>query len=210
MTASVPHALGWGPDFESSWEALGSPGSPARVTRIDRGWSTLLDPFHGAPGTDRVRNIGAYVAVGDWVVPSGDGERVEHVLTRRSAFVRRASFEGARAVSHTVAANIDVVFLCHSFAMAPNQRRLERELVLAFDSGAEPMVVLTKSDLADDPEPARRELQEVTLGVPVLVSSGRRPNGLDELRRTLGSGRTVAFLGASGVGKVDVGQRAPR
>jgi ribosome biogenesis GTPase len=149
----------------------------------------------------RVRNIGADVAVGDWVVPSADGERVEHVLARRSAFVRRASLEGARAVAHTLAANVDVVFLCHSFAVAPNQRRLERELVLAFDSGAEPAVLLTKADLVDDPEPARRELQEVGLGVPVLVSSGRSEGGLAELRGRLAPGRTVAFLGASGVGK---------
>ena len=62
----------------------------------------------------RLRNIGADVAVGDWIVPSDDGERVEHVLERRSAFTRRASFDGMRAVSHTLAANIDVVFLVHA------------------------------------------------------------------------------------------------
>jgi ribosome biogenesis GTPase / thiamine phosphate phosphatase len=199
--AAAPEALGWGDDLQASWEDVGAPGAPARVCRIDRGWSTLLPLFDDRPGPARVRNLGADVAVGDWVVPSGDGERVERVLERRSAFVRRASFEGARAVAHTLAANIDVVFLCHSFAVAPNQRRLERELVLAFDSGADPVVLLTKSDLVDDPEPGRRELQEVALGVPVLVSSGRRDDGLDELRRMLGSGRTVALLGASGVGK---------
>jgi ribosome biogenesis GTPase / thiamine phosphate phosphatase len=193
-------ALGWGSDFQSAWEALGSPGSPARVRRIDRGWSSLLTP-DSVPGPERVRNLGADVAVGDWIVPSDDGERVQQVLERRSAFVRRASFEGSRAVAHALAANIDVVFLCHSFAVAPNQRRLERELVLAFDSGADPVVLLTKSDLVDDPGPARRELQEVALGVPVLVSSGRTDDGLDELRGMLGPGRTVAFLGASGVGK---------
>ena len=201
VTTAALHALGWGDDFQSAWEALGSPGCPVRVRRIDRGWSTLLVSDEDPAGPERVRNIGADVAVGDWVVPSRDGERVEHVLERRSAFVRRASFEGARAVAHTLAANIDVVFLCHSFAVAPNQRRLERELVLAFDSGADPVVLLTKSDLVDDPGPARRELQEVALGVPVLVSSGRRDDGLDELLGMLGPGRTVAFLGASGVGK---------
>ena len=88
-------------------------------------------------------------------------------MPRRSAFVRRASFEGSRAEADTLAANIDVVFLTHSFGHAPNQRRLERELVLAYDSGAEPVVVLTKADLVDDPEPARRELVEVAFGVPV-------------------------------------------
>jgi ribosome biogenesis GTPase len=194
-------SLGWGDDLDQAWQRLGAPGSPARVRRIDRGWSTLLPLRDDSAVPARVRNIGADVAVGDWIVPSADGERVEHVIDRRSAFVRRASFEGARAVANTVAANIDVVFLCHSFAFAPNQRRLERELVLAFDSGADPIVLLTKGDLVDDPEPARRELQEVTLGVPVLVSSGRTASGLDELRGELASGRTVTLLGASGVGK---------
>ena len=73
--------------------------------------------------------------------------------------------------------------------------------MLAFDSGAEPAVVLTKADLVDDPEPARRELVEVALGVPVLVASGRTGAGIEELRAFADGGRTLAFLGASGVGK---------
>ena len=182
---------------------LGAPGVPGRVARLDRGWSTVLgdaDPTV-ADRVRRVRNIGADVAVGDWVVPSDDGERVDHVLPRRSAFVRRASFEGARAESDTLAANIDVVFITHSFGNAPNQRRLERELVLAFDSGAEPVVVLTKADLVDDPEPSRRELVEVAFGVPVLVTSGHSGAGIEAVRAFAAGGRTLAFLGASGVGK---------
>ncbi len=196
--------LGWDAGFDASWNELGAPGEPGRVSRVDRGWSTVLslsdvteDPF----AVRRVRNIGADVAVGDWVVPSADEERVEHVLPRHSAFVRRASFEGSRAESDTVAANIDVVFLTHSLALEPNQRRLERELVLAYDSGADPVVVLTKADLVDDPEPARRELVEVADAVPVVVTSGRARQGIDELRAFAAGGRTLVFLGASGVGK---------
>jgi len=151
--------------------------------------------------TTRVRNLGADVAVGDWVVASADGERIEHVLPRRSAFVRRASFEGARAESDTLAANVDVVFLTHSCAVRPNPRRLERELVLAFDSGADPVVVLTKSDLVDDVEPARREILEISFGVPVLAASGRSGDGVEALRTFAAGHRTLAFLGASGVGK---------
>ncbi len=123
------------------------------------------------------------------------------MLPRRSAFVRRASFEGARAEADTLAANVDVAFLTHALGAQPNRRRLERELVLAFDSGAQPAVVLTKSDLVDDPEPARRELLGVALGVPVLVASGRTGQGIEELRAFAAGGRTLAFLGASGVGK---------
>jgi ribosome biogenesis GTPase len=148
-----------------------------------------------------VRNLGADVAVGDWVVPSDDGERVDHVLERRSAFTRRASFDGMRAVSHTIAANIDVVFLVHALAAPPSPRRLERELVLAFDSGADPVVVLTKTDLVGDPTPNRDALADVALGVPVLLVSGVTGEGIDALWSMAGDDGTLAFLGASGVGK---------
>jgi len=197
-------ALGWSDALGAAWRALGSPGRPGRVARLDRGWSTVWRSGadagpEGAPL--RTRNIGADIAVGDWIVPSADGERVEHVLERTSAIVRRASFEGARFEPDVLAANVDVVFLMHSLGSPPNQRRLERELVLAFDSGATPTVILGKADLADDPQPARRELIEVALGVPVLLASGRTGAGVEAIRAIASGHRTLAFLGASGVGK---------
>lgn len=149
----------------------------------------------------RTRNLYVDVAIGDWVVPSSDDEQVEHVVERTSAFIRRASFDGDRFEADTLAANIDVVFLVHALGSPPNQRRLERELVLAFDSGATPVVVLTKADLVDDAEPARQELADVALGVPVLVASGIRGTGIDPIRAYAAGNRTLAFLGASGVGK---------
>jgi ribosome biogenesis GTPase len=169
------------------------------VSRLDRGWSTVLYEPDGAPV--RVRNIGADVAVGDWVVVSDDGERVEHVVPRHSGFTRRASFEGSRAVAHTIAANLDVVVLVHALTAPPNQRRLERELVLAFDSGAAPVIVLTKRDLVDDPATSIAALEAVAVGVPVLCASGVSGEGIDELRGHLGDYQTMALLGASGVGK---------
>jgi ribosome biogenesis GTPase len=193
-------ALGWTSALQRSWDDLGAPGRPGRVSRIDRGWSTVQ---YTAEGDDvvRVRNLFVDVAVGDWVVPSDDAERVDHIVERTSAFVRRASFEGDRFEADTLAANIDVVFLVHALGAPPNQRRLERELVLAFDSGAVPVVVLTKTDTVDDPEPSRRELAEVALGVPVLLASGRTGDGVEAIRHYADGNRTLAFLGASGVGK---------
>jgi ribosome biogenesis GTPase / thiamine phosphate phosphatase len=193
-------ALGWDNRLDAAWRSVGAPGEPGRVSRLDRGWSSVMRTADD-PAPLRIRNIGADVAVGDWVVPSPDHERVELVVERNSAFVRRASFEGSRFEAQTVAANIDVVFLVHAYGAPPNQRRLERELILAFDSGAEPVVVLTKVDLVDDPEPTRRELTQVALGVPVLVASGRSGIGIDVLRSYAAGNRTLAFLGASGVGK---------
>ena len=181
------------------WRELGAPAATGRVSRLDRGWSSVLVSLDQPPV--RIRNIGADVAVGDFVVFGDDGERVEHVLERHSAFVRRASFEGNRAEAHTIAANVDVVMLLHGLTSPPNPRRLERELVLAWDSGARPVVVLTKTDLVDDPEATVAAMRDVAPGVDVRVASGITGDGVEVLRGYAADNSTIALLGASGVGK---------
>lgn len=203
LDARPDPALGWSDALEAAWQDIDGPGEPGRVARIDRGWSTVMRHADDADPL-RIRNLYVDVAIGDWVVPSDDGERVDHVIERTSAFVRRASFEGDRFEADALATNIDVVFLVHALGSPPNQRRLERELVLAFDSGAEPVVVLTKVDTVDtaeQAEAARDELAEVALGVPVLLASGQAHIGLEPIRAYAAGNRTLAFLGASGVGK---------
>ena len=179
-----------------------------RVRRIDRGWSTYwcvnVDEMLsiGDVSESRVRNIGIDIAVGDWIVVSEDGEKIVSVLPRRSRLVRRTSPEDSPAEAQVVAANIDVIFLVHALDGAPNQRRLERELVLAFDSGAQPIVVLTKSDVSTVAvDEARRAVEQSSLGVPVLVVSSVTGDGLTEVRRYVHSGSTAVVLGASGAGK---------
>lgn len=206
-------ALGWNVTWDVTWaelvdqqaDLLVGTQKPGRVARLDRGWSTV---WYGPPALGiepvRVRNIGAEVAVGDWVVVSADGEKVELVLPRHSAFMRRASFEGQRAEAHTIAANIDVVFLLHALVSPPNQRRLERELVLAFDSGATPVLILTKLDLMESPAAVDHcvaTLEAVAPGVDIHVVSGIRGDGLEALLQYARGYRSVALLGASGVGK---------
>lgn len=191
--------LGWTEELTAACRALGVTQRPGRVSRLDRGWSSVLVSLELEP--IRLRNIGADVAVGDFVAPSDDLERVQYVLPRRSAFVRRASFEGNRAEAQTIAANIDVVMLVHSLTLPPNQRRLERELVLAFDSGARPVVVLTKNDLVEDAVSMVAKLTDVAPDVPVLLASGISGVGIEDLRAFAADNATIAMLGASGVGK---------
>jgi ribosome biogenesis GTPase len=107
-----------------------------------------------------------------------------------------------RAEQHAVAANIDTVFIVHAATNESNQRRVERELVLAFDSGATPVLVLTKNDLQDAPQHIA-ELREVArvCGIECHVVSGLTGEGLDALAKYGESHRSVAVLGASGVGK---------
>ena len=172
-----------------------------RVSRLDRGWSTVMMSARG--DTMRTRNIGADVAVGDWVLISPDGERVERVLHRRSALTRRVSSDVVKAESHTVAANIDVVFLVQSAGSPSNQRRLERELVLAFDSGAQPVIVVNKRDLIDEAMMTAMliDIRQVAEDVAVHFVSAIDGTGLDELRRYGNAQQTLVVLGASGVGK---------
>ena len=177
-----------------------------RVTRIDRGWSSV--ELESSGEVARVRNIGADVAVGDRVVISSDGERIEHVQPRSSALTRRASSDTVRAESHTIAANLDVVLVVQSASQPINLRRLERELVLAFDSGAAPMVVLNKCDEINDMLLASRieQARDVAMGIEIVAVSARTGAGMEELKRHIymcadSTEPTIALIGASGVGK---------
>jgi ribosome biogenesis GTPase len=142
-------------------------------------------------------------AVGDWVAlrPAQGGHRavVQAVLPRRTAFVRRAA--GDRTVAQVLAANVDTVFLVMGLDGDFNPRRLERALVLAWESGALPVVLLNKADLCDDVDGRRAEIEAVAPGVPVRVIAAKRGEGLEALAPWLVPGRTVALLGSSGVGK---------
>jgi ribosome biogenesis GTPase len=123
------------------------------------------------------------------------------VLPRRTKFSRTAATAGNRMEEQVVAANVDVVFLVSGLDGDFNVRRLERYLTLAYESGAAPVIVLTKTDVCDDVVAAVAEAETVSFGVPVHAVSNVTGEGLDELRPYFEGNRTVAALGSSGVGK---------
>jgi ribosome biogenesis GTPase len=141
--------------------------------------------------------------VGDWVaVTAGDHEDVATIralVPRRSAFVRRAA--GGPTAAQVVAANVDLALIATALPADLNRRRLERYLTLAWESGATPIVVLTKADLVDDIDAAVAEASLVAPGVDIVAVSNVTGDGLDRLTHFLPPSRTAVLLGSSGVGK---------
>jgi len=145
---------------------------------------------------------GDYPAVGDWVlitVPSEDQAIIQQVLQRRSKFSRKVA--GITTEEQVIAANVDTVFIVCGLNRDFNVRRIERYLTLAWDSGARPAVILSKSDLCLDIDAMVSSVEAVAPGVPIHAVSCLTGSGLHELSAYLGDGQTVAFLGSSGAGK---------
>ncbi|KAB2338948.1 ribosome small subunit-dependent GTPase A [Cytobacillus depressus] len=144
-----------------------------------------------------------YPAVGDWVVfsPRYDEGRgtIHAVLPRKSKFSRKAA--GLNTEEQIVAANVDTIFLVNSLNDDLNLRRIERYLLLTWESGANPVIVLTKADLCEALEEKLNEIETVAMGVPVVVVSVLEEKGIDNLQPYLLPNNSIALLGSSGVGK---------
>ncbi len=183
--------------------------APARVVKQSRDLSTVVtaDGEAEAEVSGRFRHEARgpadFPAVGDWAaVRAVEGGRalIEAVLPRRTAFTRKAAGEAVEA--QVVAANVGTVFLVSGLDGDFNVRRIERYLATAWSSGAAPVVVLNKADLRPaDLAAAVADASAVAPGVPVVAVRALAPGGLDALRPYLEAGRTIAFLGSSGVGK---------
>jgi ribosome biogenesis GTPase len=190
-------ALGWDDDWAEAARAADPGATPGRVARLDKGRATVVT----GGDTLRVDSGGSEIAVGDWVLLRG--ETIAHVLPRRSAFVRAKTIEGRTVGPQVVAANVDVVLVVHALTNGPNVRRLERELVLAHESGATPLVVLNKCDAAGETRQAEAvaEVARVAHDTEIVVTSAKTGAGIGRLREIARAGRTIAFIGPSGVGK---------
>ena len=143
-----------------------------------------------------------FPVVGDFVLLSDANEAeviIQSVLPRNSLFVRAAA--GTAHEVQAVAANIDTCFITMSLNQDFNLRRLERYLTIAWDSGAVPVVVLTKADLSGEVKRKQAEAESAAPGVDIIITSAKAGEGIEALNPFLKSGKTVAFLGSSGVGK---------
>jgi ribosome biogenesis GTPase / thiamine phosphate phosphatase len=192
--------------FAAALTGAAAGATPGRVGRVDRGRFQLLTP----DGPVAVATTGvAPVCVGDWCLVGGapdDDGRIEvyallQVLPRRTALVRQSS--GSRVASQALAANIDTVMVVVPLDRPVLRHQIERFLALAWDSGAQPVLVLTKADLVehDDVTAAMAEVLAVSGEVPVLTASVVTGAGMDRVAALVGPGRTAALLGTSGSGK---------
>ena len=210
-------SLGWNSYFENQIGSMDGDLVPGRIAEEQRGSYRVLTTrgLWYAELSGRLRHeaseSGAVLpCVGDWVLArlsfaagaedASDGVAVIHrVLERRTRFSRRAA--GERTVEQVVAANVDTVFLVQSLNANFNTRRLERYLALLWESGAEPVVLLSKADLCPDPSASIADVEAVARGVRVHAVSAMTEGGLEPVRAYLGPGRTAALVGSSGVGK---------
>jgi ribosome biogenesis GTPase len=202
--------LGWSPVWEEAFRLQHHEGLiPARVSCEHRGQYSVLTE-HGewlAEVSGRMRHNARtpldIPSVGDWVTaqPHSGEERctIHGILPRRSAFIRKSA--GDRTEEQVAAANVDTVFLVSGLDHDFNLRRIERYLTLSQSSGAAPVILLNKADLCEDREGILARAGSVARGVPVLLASATKGEGIAQVLEHLPAGTTGALLGSSGVGK---------
>lgn len=197
---------GWDEYFEWEWKQRSTDGMfPGRIT-ADYGQMLRVVSQSGELLVQRpvkMLDDDMQIAVGDWVALDHSAEnqltQILFVLTRKTKFSRTAV--GGKMREQIVASNVDIVFLMQSLNRDFNMKRLERYLVAAWESGAMPVVVLTKSDCCDDVADKVATAYRTAPGVEVHAISCVTGEGIDEIKKYFTPGKTVALLGSSGVGK---------
>ena len=207
MPESALAALGWKDELEAAFTPHAERGfEPARVVAEHRGGYLVrgVRDERLAHPRGRLRDDeiwGGMPAVGDWVAvcdAPGGRAAIEAVLPRRTKVSRKTPW--LKAEEHILAANVDTVVLVAGLDHDFNLRRLERYLVAAWDSGADPVLVLTKLDVCDDPGKLV-EAESVAVGAPIVALSNVTGEGVEALAVHLRPARTFVLLGSSGVGK---------
>lgn len=201
--------LGWDNDFQQGFDPFDGQGFvPARITREERAGYLVHTADHEemAVLAGRLRHELELredrIAVGDWVAIRQESQGqslIQGLIPRRTWISRQAA--GGRSQEQILAANVDVVFLVTSLDANYSLRRLERYLTLAWDTGAQPVLVLNKIDICDSLEQRLAEVTELAGAAPCCATCAINGRGVDALASYLESGRTGVFLGSSGVGK---------
>jgi ribosome biogenesis GTPase len=201
--------LGWDDRWAEAASAFPVDLVPARVVAVDRAACDVLAErgvlrvtFGGELLEEIAEDPVAGPCTGDWALVRhwpDDRETVERLLPRRTAVVRASA--SRTSFGQVLAANVDVVVVVSSLSVEPDLGRIERLLALAWESGAQPAVVLAKADLVTDAADIAADVAGVAPGVPVLVVSAVSGEGMSQLADLAGPGRTLALLGQSGVGK---------
>ena len=167
-------------------------------TDLGEKWAEVSGKFrYQADSASDFPAVGDFVMV-DWNADGGNAV-IHQILPRKSCVTRRAA--GNARQEQVVAANIDTIFLCMSLNNDFNLRRLERYLSLAWDSGATPVIVLTKADLCEQRQEKIAEVASIAIGVDILMTSALETDGYSQVMSHIKEGKTVAFIGSSGVGK---------
>jgi ribosome biogenesis GTPase len=218
MTSNLVQSLstlGWTPFFEAHTAGL-SEGKclPARVVGVRKN-SFTVSQGEGAwlatvSGRLSYQTGSLFPVAGDWVLVNDT--LIVAVLPRRNALSRGAAGghnkrEMLPMREQVIAANLDSVFIVCGMDRDFNLRRIERYLTLVYNSGLNPVIILTKSDLHQDPQPLLAGVEDVAFGVPVHVTSARTSQGLEHLEAYLSPGQTVTMLGSSGAGKSTIVNR---
>ena len=194
--------LGWNDRFASAFDELDDTTlEPGRLA-ADYSTQFLVQLAAAAPLATLGGNLrdARRIAVGDWVAvrQTAQATEIRAVLPRKSAITREAP--GAETAQQVIAANVDLVFIATSADSDFNLRRIERLLTVAYQSGAAPVIVLTKVDI-NNPGPFEAELATIATGVPVVAVSGRTGEGIEVVRAHFSQGKTAVLVGSSGVGK---------
>ncbi|GMK46949.1 putative ribosome biogenesis GTPase RsgA [Paenibacillus glycanilyticus] len=205
-------AYGWNTDWNHKMEQM--PKStrelePARVIAQHSHSYQIMTPDgeHTATVTGKYEFNAAlksdFPAVGDWVMAEklpGETRSVIHrLLPRQSAMIRKAA--GSTVDDQVVGANMDYLFITNALNQDFNVRKMERYLIAAWESGASPVILLTKADLCGDPEAFAAQMESAAPGVPVHLISALQNQGKEQLLPYLQPGKTIAVTGSSGVGK---------
>ena len=202
--------LGWDAYFEALWSESGRDGCvPARIVSQQRGLWRVAGNFEEcwAEPSGKFRKEsedgGDWPAVGDWVSAELRAEKqnalIQHVLTRRSRFVRKIA--GKQITEQVIVANIDLALIVAAFDGDFNVRRIERYMAQCWESGARPAIVLNKADACAESADLGPEIEGIAMGAPVFLVSAKTGEGVAALAASFVKGQTIVLLGSSGVGK---------